>query len=90
MWQLPNGMDSTPVSIVDILVHDDYNKPLVMCAVSAHVTSGTALIDVWSTPAMSAHCSVYSSMQTSVPANPPLDTPLRSDPMESEIACKHW
>ena len=53
-----------------------------MCTVPAHVTSGSALIDAWPTPITSAHSAVYLSMQTSVPANPPLVPPSIGGLME--------
>ena len=59
-----------------------------MCTVPAHVTSGSALIDAWSTPIMSAY-HLYSSAWTSVPANPPLAPLSINDPMELDMACEH-
>ena len=61
-----------------------------MCIVAAHVTSGNALIDACPTPVMSAYHSVYLSMCTSVPANPPLAPPSISNPMEPEMVFKPW
>ena len=61
-----------------------------MCTVPAQVASGSALIDAWPTPIISAYHSVYSSTWTSVLAKPPLAPPSISDPMESEMAFKHW
>ena len=61
-----------------------------MCIVPAQVTIGSALIDAWPTPIISAYHSVYSSMPTSVPAKPLLAPPSLSNPMESEITSNHW
>ena len=53
--------------------------------VPAHVTSGSVLIYAWPTPIISAYHLVYSSIQMSVPANPPLAPPSISNLMESEM-----
>ena len=61
-----------------------------MCTVPSHIASGSALIDAWPTPIMSAYHSVYSNYWMLVPDNPPLGPPPIRDPIESEMAYKYW